>query len=131
MSVPKLENLDCKYGAPMGRRAYWPHAPRDSDLTEKLSFKLYLHRLEFTDGGYDQGGAYWGAPADVYRAIDEENTFCCYVRANSREEAMKKLSSEFPTFTFTYYRGARKPRAKNKLSQYLASQNIPDPRRSA
>ena len=42
MSVPKLENLDCKYGAPMGRRAYWPQEEgRDAPKT----LKVYLHNV--------------------------------------------------------------------------------------
>lgn len=103
MSVPKLEDFDCKYGAPMGRRAYWPQE-EDRDATKAL--KVYLHRLEFLDGCYDKGGAYWGGPATVYRAIDAEGEFCVYLRADSREEAIESLLSEFPTLTFTFYRGA-------------------------
>ena len=100
MSVPKLEDFDCKYGAPMGRRAYWPQEEgRDAPKT----LKVYLHKLEFTDGCYDQGGAYWGSPANVYRAIDEADTFCYYLRARNRKEAKEQLRDKFPEFNLTFF----------------------------
>ncbi len=96
MPRPPLPGVNCQYGAPMGRRSYWPAYP-----TKPV--KLYLHKLDFIDGCYDQGGAYWGSPANVYRAIDEEDTFCTYLRANNRGHAKAKLKAEFPTFNFTFF----------------------------
>jgi len=38
-------------------------------LVKEESLKMSLRRLPFVDGCYDQGGAYWGSPANVYRAV--------------------------------------------------------------
>jgi hypothetical protein len=49
----KLSNVNCKYGAPMGRSDKWPEGtPAD--------VKLYLRHMPLDSGGYDAGGAYWG-----------------------------------------------------------------------
>ena len=105
MPRPPLPELNCRYGAPMGRQSYWPGCAwgAASVALRDLNLKVYLHRLDFIDGCYDQGGAYWGSPANVYRAIDEEDTFCTYLRANNRGHAKAKLKAEFPTFNFTFF----------------------------
>lgn len=118
MPMPPLEQLNCSRGAPMGRRN------RD-DLEEDVG-RVFLQRVPFIDGCYDRGGAYWGAPANLWRAYaeverkeDEEGTgdkirdylnppgragdilvFEQFIRANSREQAKKLLREDFPTISF-------------------------------
>lgn len=77
-----------KYGASMGRAHY---ADRDS-----LPPRVYLQRVRFTDGCYDPGGAYWGAPADLWCAIDASDSFRWFVRAPYRKAAATALRAEFP-----------------------------------
>lgn len=70
-------DLDCRYGAPMGR-----HGIHHSEST-----KLHLVRLPFVDGCYDRGGAYWGAPADVWAYGTDDGETLSYLRAKNRAEA--------------------------------------------
>lgn len=67
------------YGAPMGRHS---QIPPDSNGFKK---RCRCFRLRFRDGGYDEGGAYWGTPANVYCATNGE--YEQYIRAGSRTEA--------------------------------------------
>ena len=78
--------------------------------------KFRLYRLRFVDGDYDQGGAYWGSPANVWRAVSIEQGswisnwdgslqkdfkhYEVFVRANSREEAKQKVCSLSPRAKF-------------------------------
>lgn len=84
--LPSLSTVSCKYGAPMGRNA------RLGACTEPL----FLRKLKLTQG-YDQGGAYWGNPETVYRAVNSLHTVEVFVRASSRKEAKElvlKIRSE-------------------------------------
>lgn len=56
-----LTKYDCRFGAPMGRPTIIKN--------ENTNAKFYLERLKFIDGYYDLGGAYFGLPANVYRAV--------------------------------------------------------------
>jgi len=60
-----LSNVSCKFGAPMGRTPTIPD--------NKLLGKLHLEKLEWVDGDYDKGGAYWGRSGseNIYRAYGE------------------------------------------------------------
>lgn len=83
---------------------------RASRIPSKLDgpLKFHLQRLEFVDGDYDKGGAYWGSPANVYiaRSNDETDfgdslqTVETFVRANSREEAKQKVLAQIPSAKF-------------------------------
>jgi hypothetical protein len=74
----------------MGRRG----SP-DIDTTGKL----YLHKVPLDSGGYDRGGAYWGAPGTLYEVIDQEGEGY-FLRAWSREEAKQKVLEEYPEAKF-------------------------------
>lgn len=82
---PKVSS---KYGAPMGRR---------SDSAANLQDCKRLHaRRQGGGDGYDRGGAYWGTPSNVWGVwgwVDGQ-PYCVYVRAWSREEAIKKAREE-------------------------------------
>lgn len=64
MPMPELEQLNCSRGAPMGRRN------RCEMLPDEVG-KVYLQQVPFVDGCYDRGGAYWGAPANLWRSYCE------------------------------------------------------------
>ena len=76
-------DVSCKFGAPMGR----------SDVKPDGKVRLRLCVTKWTDGAYDQGGAYWGI-GDGSKE-NERNIYCAYniagvriyVRANSRRQA--------------------------------------------
>ncbi|MCY1283626.1 hypothetical protein D9M68_940250 [compost metagenome] len=100
MSLPPLSDVSSKYGAPMGRRN------RCEMLPDEVG-KVYLQRVPFVDGCYDQGGAYWGAPANLWRAYcemeiteGEIDVFEQFLRAGTREQAKAALRDEFPNISF-------------------------------
>ncbi len=68
-------------GAQMGRPNIIP--------ADYNSEKLSLRRVPFVDGAYDQGGAYWGAPANLWCAWGETETeqLEVFVRATDRDAA--------------------------------------------
>lgn len=49
----KLENVSCRYGAPMGRRD-------DASIETSVPRFVRLQRVRLDSQGYDSGGAYWG-----------------------------------------------------------------------
>ena len=84
-------------GADMGR-VEW--LPRDSNATGLLQ----LRRLRLIDGGYDEGGAYFGYPEDVYHAegdLDGEPTRTrLFTRADSRRDAKDNIRERLPNVRF-------------------------------
>jgi hypothetical protein len=92
----KLEQLSCKYGAQMGRKDNVP-----SDII--TMGKLHLERLNFVDGDYDYGGAYWGGGTSekIYWAYGETSTaqIDIFVRAKDRSDAKEKVRLEMINFT--------------------------------
>lgn len=76
----QFEQVNTTYGAPMGRR--------DSghlDTAEPKNIRLFKVNLD--NGGYDDGGAYWGHGLQpLFCAIDSLGNRC-FVRAASREHA--------------------------------------------
>lgn len=118
MPMPPLESMNCSRGAPMGRS-------NRCEMGADAVGQVYLQRVPFIDGCYDRGGAYWGAPANLWRAyaeiewaedehIEEEpinifdqparagdiEVFEHFLRANSREQAKAALREEFPNIRF-------------------------------
>ena len=62
--MARLPNVNCRYGAPMGRGQWHDELP-----TAPLKFRL--SRVRINSGGYDRGGAYWGLGAPLYQASAE------------------------------------------------------------
>ena len=68
--------------------------------------KLHLRHVPFIDGDYDQGGTYWGGPANLYVAWGVqcfegvEDEFTVYLRANSRDDAKSNILAECPKAKF-------------------------------
>lgn len=88
MSTHYYSNACSLYGASMGR-------PSDAQPAE---WELCaLHRVPLDRGGYDPGGAYWGA---VFSSKDQLWRLQCasgdsYVRAGSRLAAWSKFCRRF------------------------------------
>lgn len=80
----QFSDVNCSLGAPMGRAAYGD--PNGHEL-----FRLF--KVQLDSGGYDDGGAYWGLPNNIYCAQGED--FQRFVRADSREEAADELNIRY------------------------------------
>lgn len=76
--------------------------------------KLHLRRLPFVDQCYDQGGAYWGGPENLFVATEGAVTYSpvdrrwelipcgvtMFVRANSRQDAKAQVLAKIPEAKF-------------------------------
>jgi len=77
--MSQLEQVDCRYGAPMGRR-------EDGNLETDVRRFVRLFRVQLDSGGYDDGGAYWGIGSPLWCAIDDDGNRQ-FTRATSRAQA--------------------------------------------
>lgn len=85
-----LPRLPGSRGAPMGRS---DGIPDDGEA-------LTLWKVPFVDECYDVGGAYWGAPDDLYVAFGtEESGARVFVRAESWAEARGMVEEAWPETT--------------------------------
>ena len=90
-----LPNVSSRYGAPMGRQ------DSPGDTSQPLAFTLI--QLQWEDGDYDTGGAYWGGgDGHIYQAIAEQgnDSVELFRRARSFSEAEAKIRAEYPLATF-------------------------------
>jgi len=64
--------------------------------------KLHLRRVPLVDGCYDQGGAYWGGPDDLFCAWGDSDMeqAVFYTRAKDRKEAKSRARMRFPNAKF-------------------------------
>lgn len=84
-------------------------------VNPKAAIKMRLYRLPFIDVAYDQGGAYWGSPANTYRAVTQNKQLWLsnwdgspqeprhietFVRASSRKAAKDLVKIKLPGATF-------------------------------
>ena len=85
-------NVSSARGAPMGRRT----------IKDNPAAKVYVQQVQFVDGDYDAGGAYWGGyPAKpLYCAMSKEGDFMAFVRAESRPFAIAQFAIDYPELTF-------------------------------
>jgi hypothetical protein len=82
----KMQKVNCQYGAPMGRRSY--------GLIQNCEARtVRLFRVNLDQGGYDNGGAYWGTGEPIYCATDDADYFET-VRASNRDHAALLLNIE-------------------------------------
>jgi len=97
MKPLSLSKVNCRFGAPMGRSNQLP-------INKNSEGKLQIRRLKLFDGCYDEGGAYWGTPANLYHAEgdlrNEDETAIIFVRANSRKDAKDKIRETLPNVSF-------------------------------
>lgn len=84
--VPEVSS---KYGAPMGR----------ADKAQDTGLRMHLRRVRINNGGYDDGGAYWGIGQPLYAYDDGENDWS-YLRAYNRDAAKRAIRELFPDATF-------------------------------
>lgn len=82
--------VDCKYGAPMGRVS----------IVTDCDGKVSLRRVPLNSGGYDRGGAYWGHPNDLYWVGDESGGLDMFIRAKSRAAAKAAVLADWPGAKF-------------------------------
>lgn len=75
--LPFEAKVSSQYGAPMGRRAVYSrdHGP------------LHCVKVKIDAGGYDRGGAYWGAGEPLWCVWDDSGEVECYLRAPDRKAA--------------------------------------------
>ena len=99
--MSQFEQVNSRYGAPMGRRA-------NGYLETRIKRHVRLFRVRIDSQGYDDGGAYWGIGEPLFCAIDDDGNRQ-FVRAASRFLAavkldipMPALKSGMPGWTNTY-----------------------------
>lgn len=78
--------VDCKNGAPMGRpnvggEPITVYSGKNNRIIKKNQAKIYQKRVRLIDG-YDMGGAYWGAPNNLYVRFTADLKFIQYFRIN-------------------------------------------------
>lgn len=86
---PTLDEVSSTYGAPMGRPC-WIGNPVN---------RCHLFRVKLDSGGYDQGGAYWGAGQPLW-CLTDGTEFRWFCRAPTRREAWKLALEEWPGYEF-------------------------------
>jgi hypothetical protein len=83
--MAQFKPVDCSRGAPMGRSSYG-EASRCPDSS------VFLFKVHFVDGDYDDGGAYWGGGIGggiLYCARGPE--YRAFARAHGRAHAARML----------------------------------------
>lgn len=92
----KLAKVSCKYGAPMGRAGDTREGFCAFAASEFAAPRVRLARVPIDQGGYDNGGAYWGVGVPLWRAestyLDGTESAEHYFRALDRETAKLTLS---------------------------------------
>ena len=86
--MSQFEQVNSRYGAPMGRRA-------NEYLETRIERHVRLFRVRIDSQGYDDGGAYWGIGEPLFCAIDDDGNRQ-FVRAASRFLAAVKLDIPMP-----------------------------------
>jgi hypothetical protein len=92
MSSERLPDVSSKFGAPMGRGS--------AHSTEAQSPKLRMARVRLDNGGYDNGGAYWGHGEPLYHVESENGEIDYFVRGYDRERAKREVRAKYPTARF-------------------------------
>jgi hypothetical protein len=80
-----VTNVSCKYGAPMGRANVGKPpititSGKNCRIVKKNQTRVYEKRVPFIDGAYDIGGAYWGAPENLYVRFTKDLSYIEYFR---------------------------------------------------
>lgn len=100
----RLDSVVSPYGAPMGRAGGASRVPEGP---------VTVFRANLDSGGYDDGGAYWGLPNDLFCATDGDQ-FREFLRATSKEDAQAQIRERCPGVEFR-----REFDAKTFVTAYL------------
>lgn len=89
----KLPKANCRYGAPLGRY--------NTATCPELTARFNLVLMPLSDGGgYDSGGAYWGAGDPMYHAYADNTNQEMFIRAKNREDAKTQVLAKFKNAKF-------------------------------
>lgn len=96
--------VSCKYGAPMGRSSHRTFTDKSGqtfllDVNENAK-PFRLMRCPLDNGGYDQGGAYWGLGEPLYYYEGPLSDISGYIRGRTRELAKAGVRKMFPLAKF-------------------------------
>lgn len=92
-----IKDVNCKYGAPMGRRC---------ENLSNIKDRVNLQKVPIDGGGYDQGGAYWDHGQQLWvcwgHEPEEQGGYMMetYIRADTRDQAKTMLLEDFPNLKF-------------------------------
>ena len=94
LALPE-NNASSSRGAQMGRR----------NIVGDTPTKLHLQAVDFIDGDYDAGGAYWGynGVTRLWCAFSKDGTTRVFTRALKRHEAKATLIEELSE-GWTFYK---------------------------
>ena len=99
MPLPKLPEVNCSRGAPMGRC-------ETHNIDPEAPAKFCLQAMHLVDGDYDRGGAYWGCWTrehggmwHAYACHDDEEVEM-FIRAKTREQAKEQIRERYPNARF-------------------------------
>ena len=94
--IHTLPNVSSTFGAPMDRQ------DSPGDTSQPVAFTLI--QLQWEDGDYNTGGAYWGGGAGqhIFHALaeQEDEQVELFRRAASFSEAEKQILADYPLATF-------------------------------
>jgi hypothetical protein len=68
-----ITKVDCKYGAPMGRRS-------EGEPPLPFEKKIFDCAVPMSDGAYDRGGAYWGIGKQLRVSYTKDLTYIHFYR---------------------------------------------------
>lgn len=91
---PKGWGGDPKRGAALGRRTI------DEPVEATFETPLVLRRVPLDSGGYDANGTYFGYPDNLYWVASSDGKIDRTLRANSRDEAKRKVRTWYPKAKF-------------------------------
>lgn len=81
-----------RFGAKMGRASsVWSEAPPAPHV-------VLISRVDLVEG-YDDGGAYWGEPSDLWCAWTDSAEFAVFFRAPDEREAIAFACNRLPATT--------------------------------
>jgi hypothetical protein len=71
-----------------------------ADTGKLASLKVSLRRIRINQGGYDDGGSYWGLGDPLYWAGSDCGTVDLWFRSDDRASAKDHVRSQFPNARF-------------------------------
>ncbi|AKM09369.1 hypothetical protein [Croceicoccus naphthovorans] len=86
--------VNARYGAPLGRRSHQQGdvLPDDPPLT--------LLHCPLDEGGYDEGGAYWGLGDPLFWVGNDEGDLAYFLRARGLRHAQRLVREDYPDAHF-------------------------------